>query len=484
MRQKSIQKNYIFNLIYQVLLLFTPLITTPYISRVLGVLNIGTASYIESTVSYFTLFAIVGVNIYGQREISYCQDNKEKRSEVFWNIKIFNVFTSVICLIGYIFFSFTQNSYTLYLIYSLNIVSVIFDITWFFQGMEEFGIIVFRNVIIKVLNIIYIFVFIKSPDDLFLYILGNVSFILLSNVIMWTYMPKYVFKPNIKLLHPFKNWKIILSLFIPTISIQIYTVLDKTMIGIITQDFYQNGYYEQAIKISRIVLTVVTSLGTVMIPRIGYHFEKNNIEIIKSYMYRSYRFVWFLAIPLCFGLIGTAQNFIPWFLGNDFLGAIPILCILSMLLIAIGINNVTGMQYLIPTKRQNFFTRTVVIGALVNFSLNIVLIPICQSMGAAIASVAAETTIAIYQFILVRNELSAKVIIKSSVKYLFAGFIMLFVLMIENIWLSPSIINSLVMVTSGGFAYFCILLLMRDEFLLSNLTKMKSIIIKIKHKFL
>lgn len=147
--------------------------------------------------------------------------------------------------------------------------------------------------------------------------------------------------------------KIIISLFIPTIAIQIYTVLDKTMIGVITQDSFENGYYELAIKISKMVMAVVTALGTVMIPRIGYHFEQGETQRIRSLMYRGYRFVWFLGVPLCLGMIMVCGNFVPWFFGEGYEQVVPLLQILSFLILAIGINNVTGMQYMIPTKRQN-----------------------------------------------------------------------------------------------------------------------------------
>ena len=169
------------------------------------------------------------------------------------------------------------------------------------------------------------------------------------------------------------------------------------MIGMITKDAYENGYYEQALKISKLVLTVVTSLGTVMIPRIGYHYSKGDTEMVKTYMYRAYRFVWLCGIPLTLGLIAVSSNFVPWFFGSGYEKVVSLLGVLSMLILAIGINNVTGMQYLIPTERQTLFTITVIIGAVANFVLNFVLIRFLQSLGAAIASVVAETTIAVIQ---------------------------------------------------------------------------------------
>lgn len=477
MSKKSIKRNYIYNLTYQLLLIITPLITTPYISRVLGADGIGTYSYHESIVSYFVLFANIGMTIYGQREISYCQDNKEKRSAIFWDIKCLSLLTCSISILLYSMLGFMNGQGSLFFVFMIYIISAFFDISWLFQGMEEFGKIIFRNIIFKFINIIFIFSFIKKPNDLLLYIFSMCIFTFLSNISLWLYLPKYINSINLKELNPFKNIKVILLLFLPTIAVQIYTVLDKTMIGIITQDAFQNGYYEQAMKISKIVLALVTSLGTVMIPRIGFHYSKGEYDIVRSYMYRGYKFVWFLGIPICFGLIGISSNFVPWFFGEGFDGVVPLLIILSFLVLSIGINNVTGMQYLIPTGRENIFTITVVIGAITNFVINLILIPRFQALGAAIASVVAETTIAIVQIYIVRKELKPLIILKSMTKYIIAGILMLILLVIEDMYLSPSIINTFFLVCSGSVLYFGILFGLKDEFLISN---MNNIINKFK----
>ena len=224
-------------------------------------------------------------------------------------------------------------------------------------------------------------------------------------------------------------------------------------------------------------LTIVTSLGAVLIPRIGAYFAQNKYEEIKEYMYKSYRFVWMIATPLCFGLVGVSSNFIPWFLGTGYDEVIPLLKVLSFLIFAIGINNVTGMQYLIPTKRENTFTLTVCIGAGVNFVGNLVLIPLIGAMGAAIATVLAESTIAVVQVFLVRKELSMKLIIKSSWKYLISGLIMMGVVLLLTEFFSSSILNTFILVMIGGSLYFLFLLLMKDEmiaYILKRISKKKN----------
>ena len=470
MAKKSIKKNYIFNVAYQILTLITPLITAPYLSRVLQPDGVGRVSFVESIVSYFSLVAVMGISTYGQREISYVQDDVNKRSEVFWNTKVLGFCISGITILVYIVFAlFQKDNSAIYLILTLNLVANFFDITWFFQGMEDFAKTVTRNAVFKIINIIYIFTFVKSKEDILLYVLGIGLFAALGNLSLWAYLPKYVKKVSLSVLRPFKDFKVVWSLFIPTVAIQIYTVLDKTMIGLITDSSYENGYYEQALKISKMLLALITALGTVMVPRIGYLFENGSKEDIQRYMYRGYRFVWFLGIPLCFGIIMSASNFVPWFLGAGYDKVIPLLQILSLLIIAIGINMVTGNQYLIPTKKQKIYTVTVLIGAFVNFSLNIVLIYYYKSIGAAVASVIAESVIAIIQLIIVRKELSPIQVLKEGIHYFIAGVVMVLALIPITKHLMPSKLNSIIIAASGALIYFTVLLIGKDEFLISNI---------------
>lgn len=469
MGKKSVKKNYIYNVSYQILLLLTPLITTPYISRVLGADNIGKYSYANSISAYFTLFATLGITTYGQREISYIQQDRELRSTALWEIKFVQLATSSIAVLVYLFFVLFQKDRIFYLIFLFNILSVAIDITWFFQGLEEFGRIVLRNVIFKVISILYIFLFVQTRDSLLLYAAGLVVFPFLSNLSLWIYLPEYVNRPKIETLRPFRHICTMLTLFVPTIAIEVYTVLDKTMIGIITQNPFENGYYEQAIKVSKMALTLVTALGTVMLPRIGHHFQNGELDTVKALICRAYHFVWFLGTPLCLGLVAISDNFVPWFFGNGYDEVISLLRVLSFLILAIGINNVTGIQYFIPTKRQNLFTFTVMIGAIVNFCLNMFMINVWGAMGAAVASVAAETTIALAQLWIVRHEIPIKDVFECGRNYWIAGLAMFFVLRFENGFLKPVISNTCLMVVSGATIYSLVLCLMKDAFFWNGL---------------
>lgn len=462
---KNIKLNYIYNLLFQILSFLTPLITAPYISRVLGAEKIGIYSYTSSIVSFFILFATFGIYSYGQREVSYCQEDRERRTIVFWNTEILSIISTFIVFIIYIFFCLFQKEYRMIFLYlSLSIIDVCLNIGWLLTGMEEFGKIILRNVIIKFVGIIVVFTVVHSPKDLELYIAVNMLVSVISNLSLWPFVKKYVDKINFKELRPFSNFKTVFSLFIPTVAVSIYTVLDKTMIGIITTNPSENGYYEQAMKLTKMVLVIVTSLGTVMIPRIGFLFDKNDKKQLIEYMYKSFRFVLFLSIPMSLGLCVLSENFVPWFFGNEFNVVIPLLKILSFLIIAIGISNVIGMQYFVPTKRQNLMTRTVCIGAAVNFFLNLFLIPRFSCIGAACSSVIAEAIISIIQLWLIRKEISLIEIIQNSINYLLAGIIMMICVGFCSRYLSPSFIHTLLLIILGVFVYCLLLFIFRDSF--------------------
>lgn len=449
------------------LTLITPLITTPYLSRVLGADGIGVYSFTASIVAYFTMFAALGTLTYGNREISYLQDDRKARTQMFWEIELLSIITTLISLVAYIFFIlfFAQDYQVFFWIQIFSLLTIAADVTWLLQGMEEFGKIVGRNIFFKVLSVAYVFIFVNSKEDLILHVGGNVIFSFLIQASVWLYVPKYVDLPDWKSLRPLRHLKGTIALFIPTIAISIYTVLDKTMIGVFS-NAYENGYYEQALNLSKTVLTLVTSLGAVMIPRIGYYYNKGEQEEVKTLLYQSYRFVWFLGIPLCFGLMGISGNVVPWFYGDGFMKLTILLPILSLLIPIIGLSNVTGMQYLITTKREHLLTKSVVIGAVVNFLCNLYLIPRWSSIGAVIASVIAETVITTVQFIFVRKEISILKVFLSAWKYLLAGLVMLFVLMIENQIFTPSILHTAYLVVSGVCIYFGMLLILKDEFVL------------------
>lgn len=467
---KSIKANYLYGAAYNILALLTPFITTPYLSRVLKADGIGTVSFVSSSAQYFMMFAYIGIFSYGQREISYLRDDRAARSRVFWNLKALSLLNVSICFTAYLVVTrmYAGEKFILFVIYGINMLNIVLDVGWLFIGMEEFKLLAVRNTAIRILNIALVFMFVKSQADIPVYMMINVAFMVAANVVMFPRLPEYIDPPELKALRPFHGIKTILVLFIPNIAVEVYTVLDKTMLGFFTPTLFENGYYESALKISKIAMTVILSMSGVMASRISYLFGKNDTNSIRQYMYRSYRFVWFLGIPMCLGLIGISDNFVPWFLGDGYMKVANLLKITGFLVLAIGINNATGIQYLVPTKRQNLYTLTLTIGATVNFCMNLVLIPLSGSYGASFASVIAESVIAVSQLYILRGELDIRKIAASSRKYILAGIVMLSVLVLVGKKLAPSAVSTFTMILLGALVYFGVLVIMRDEFFTEN----------------
>ena len=238
MKKTNVKKNYIYNLIYQVVAIILPIISTPYISKVLGAKNIGIYGYTLSISAYFVLAGTLGMTLYGQREIAYLQKDKEKYSKVFFEIFFLKLLMmSISALIFYIFFVRGNNHYSVfYKILLLELLANALDVSWLFQGLEQFKKTVLRNLIVKVLSFACIFIFVKEKNDLPIYFLIYVLSILIGNLSLWISIPRYVCKVKIAFKDIFKHLPQTFIMFIPQVAIQVYTVLDRTMIGKIISD--------------------------------------------------------------------------------------------------------------------------------------------------------------------------------------------------------------------------------------------------------
>ena len=472
---KSVKKNYIYNLTYQILIMIVPLITTPYLSRVLGAEAIGIYSYTLSITTYFILFGSLGVALYGQREIAYVQDDKMKRSKVFYEILLMRFITLGISMIIFYFTFAIKGQYsTYYRILILELISNVLDISWFFQGIEEFKKTVIRNTLVKIISVVCIFVFVKNVNDLYKYFITYVLSTFMGNISLWMYVPKYIEKIKIRELEIFRHFKPTIALFIPQVAVQIYTVLDKTMIGSIVNDKSEVGFYEQAQKIVKLLVTVATSLGTVMVPRMANTFASGNKEKIKEYMNKSFHFVLMLAFPLMFGMISIANKFVPVFYGDGYNKVIILINIIIPIVLAIGLSNVIGTQYLLPTKKQKGYTISVTAGAIVNFILNMIFIRLWKSVGASIATVIAEFVVTGVQFYSVRNEIKFIDVIKIMKNYIIASIIMFIISMIIGKFITNNIISILVQLVVSTIIYFIILFILKDEMILSGIQMVKN----------
>ena len=462
---KSVKKNYIYNMLYQLLIIVLPIITTPYLARILGPEGNGIYSYTISIVTYFILLGSLGIAMYGEREIAYVQNNKEKRSKVFFELFIFRFITmSLSAIIFYLCFARSGQYATYYKILLLEMLANCLDISWFFQGMEEFKKTVIRNFIVKIISVVSIFLFVKSANDVGIYLLIYTLSTLFGSITLWFGIGKYIEIP--KKINIFSHLKSIFVLFVPQVAIQIYVVLDKTMIGAILNDMNEVGYYEQSQKIVKILLTIITAVGTVMMPRIANCYANGDMTRIREYMKKTFKFIFFCSIPLTLGVIAVANNFVPLFFGKGYDKVPTLMSILSFIIILISMSNVTGTQFLLATKKQKQFTISVVVGAIVNFCLNLVLIRMFKSYGAAIATVIAELSVTVVQLYFIRDEFKISDILNGIIKFWISGFIMFISCYFIDLIITSNIVGIILQVFCGACFYFGTLLIFKDKFML------------------
>lgn len=483
MGKQSVKKNYIYNLIYQVLAIILPLVTTPYISRVLGVENIGIYSYTFSIVTYFIIFGNLGVSMYGQREIAYLQDDIYNRSKIFWEIEIVKlIFTMLSGLMYICFFVFGDQYNIYYLLLTLYLVSTAIEVVWFFQGIEDFKSTVIRNIIVRLLCVVGVFVFVKDSDDLWIYILIYSLSELVGNILLWKKVPENLVKIKFKELNIIKHIKPTFVLFIPQISLQIYSIIDRTMLGSMITDKSEVGFYEQAQKIIKLMIAIVSSMGTVMSSRISNIFKKGDKEKLDYYMEKTIIFTIFISLPLSLGTIIIANKFVPIFFGEGYESVITILRLIAIIIVLTGMTNLLGTQYLVVTKQERKYSFSVIIGTIINVLLNILLIPLYGSVGASITTIIGQVVILYIQFLITKNEINYFAILKKSYKYVFASFLMLIIGLILDLFLKNNIYSLFIMIIISFIVYTFTLLLLKADIMIEIINYIKSTVNKLKKR--
>ena len=402
-----------------------PLITIPYISRVLGVSGVGIYSYTYSIVNYFMLIALLGINNYGNRTIAKSRDNKIELSKSFFGIYYIQLFMSVIMILSYVLYLLIFNSQYKFVSFLqiIYLFSNMFDINWFFFGNEEFKLTVTRSTILKIITLFLIFTFVKDKSQVWLYTLILAASTLLSQLLLFPFLKKRVVRVKLSFSDIKKHIKPILILFIPVVAVSLYKIMDKIMLGFLA-DVIEVGYYEQAEKIISVPTGLITALGTVMLPRISNMVSKGEEKEIKKYIKRSIEFMMFLAFPISLGLISVSSDFVPLFLGDSFNKTIILTQLLSITVIFMSFGNIIRTQFLIPKERDKDFTISVIGGAIVNIIANYLLIPKLSSVGACIGTIGAEFFVAAYQIIAVRKELSIFEYIVNSISFFIKAIIM------------------------------------------------------------
>lgn len=405
LNMKSENKNFLYNIIYQLLTFVIPLVVTPYISRVLGVDNVGIYSYTYSIVYMFMLIGMLGINNYGNRSIAAVRDDKDKLAKTFWSIYLLQLLVDVLVVIGYVVYLLfiCKNYKTIAIIQGLYLLSVCFDVNWFYFGIEKFKLTITRNLIIKVSSLFLIFLFVKNKVDLPVYTIIMAGATFFSQLYLVILLPKYTIFAKIKISDILVHVKSVVILFVPVLAFGIYKVMDKTMLGYFSS-VTELGYYENAEKLLNIPSAIIAALGTVMLPRMSYLLSKEDSGY-RTTLSQSMTLAMKLSTMMFSGVILISNEVVLVLFGGDFTGSIDILKVLSITIIASAWANVIRTQYLIPLKKDNIYILSTVSAAVLNFILNMVFIPRFGGIGACIGTIGAEYLVAIIQTMFTWKEL-------------------------------------------------------------------------------
>ena len=457
-----------------------PVITTPYVSRVLGAKAIGDFGYTTGIVSYFCMIAMLGTANYAQREIARRHESKNEVSCVFFEILSIRIIMTLFVFICYLFFlnlPFWRHYRTLFSVQVISFVAWGFDISWLFQGLEQFKVTAIRNSIVKIVSTILILFLVKKESDLVLYTIIYCLSDLIGNITMWPSLKGNLNKVCLSQLKLLRHFKGVWELFIPNIALQLYTVFDKTMLGSLV-DTLQVGYYSQAEKIIKIILVAISSLFTVLLPRFSYLSDRHGDVEANNYFVSAVKYTYFMAIPLTIGCICVSDYFVPVFFGPGYDEVSPLMKILAILFIVMSIEKLLG-TILIAYSKQNIYTTSVVAASIVNIILNLTFILVFQldAIGVAIASVIAEFVAMLIQLFNLPTCFHKYSVLVASKNYIIAGVGMAIALILINIVPMGVIGHLAVSILLGAAIYFSILIIIKDNMVVNVL---KSFITKLR----
>jgi len=472
MNKKTIT-DYLYIILSQLSTIIIPIILMPYKARTLGPENIGIYGFVFANYQYLSFISTLGISWYGRREIASLKGNKEKQTKILYELIILRLIVTIISsIIFYLIIGF-NSKYSLYYLFLIpNILFSIFDLTWFYQGIEKFKKISIINTITNILVAIFVFLIIKSPKDLNKYFIVTILFNIFPIVLLTIGTNKYLTKIKLNELKIKRHLKSCLIIFIPQIFINLYTMFDKIMVGIFCK-IENVGFYDYSEKIVVLSLSLVSAISLIIIPKISLENKNLNSKQIKNYINKAITFGLVLGIPLTLGIYVTSDNIVKIFFGKNYLKMINLIKILSISILPIIITSIIGEGYLISTKQEKKFTIIIFIGAITNILLNYILLQRIDVFGAAIATIITEILVLIIEIPIILNLIDKKQIISKLIKYLVFGIIMyLGVYLIGK--LGTNIYILIGQIVAGMLLYLITLLLTRDEYLYMVLNKLKE----------
>ncbi len=463
----STRKNTLYNMAYRLFSMLLPLVTAPYLSRTVGPEGVGLYGYAWAISYVFVLIGLLGLENYGPRAIAQVRDDKDALNRTFsaiWKMQLFVAGLTLLVWLGYVaFVAGDEKEIAFHL--TLMSVSCLINVDWCLMGLDQFRPIALRNTAVKLLAAGAVFLFVKGPEDLWIYAFAwSLSTFVgcLSCFLSLRGQVRYVRVPWREAMVHLRPCAI---LSISVIAVSVYRQMDKVFIGAMS-NMDQAGYFENAEKIILCLAGFISAIGTVMLPKISHMIALGRLDDVRKHMRKSMRLVMCMVCALGFGLASVAPEFTVLFYGEDFAPAIPMMALLAMTMLCIGLANVIRTQWVLPRKQDHVFVKSVLAGAAINIVLCLALIPSMDAMGAVIATMAAELTVPVVQFILLRKELPYRAFLRDGATFCAVGAAMLLCVRLASAipvggWLGLGI-----QVAAGAGVYVLLsLLILKDELL-------------------
>ena len=464
-------KNYLYNLSYQILTIILPIITVPYVTRIFTSEALGNYVFYNSIVSYFSLFAMLGIGVYGTKKIAAASDV----SSTFWNIYVIQLIASILAISVYVIsiFSIPQMRGVIPLIVGITLFAKMIDISWLFSGKEDFKKITIRNTVVRLIGVISIFTFVKSSDDLYLYVFLIVIFDFLGQFVMWVPAKKFIKRPSFNAKIMKKNLHPIVLLFLPQVAISLYVVLDRTLLGLLGS-YSDVGIYEQGQKLISILLKVVSSLGVVMLPRVANLLSERRDKEAQNMVKFSFILYNLIIFPMIFGLIAVNEVFVKLFLGQNFQDVKYVLYVTVFNIMFVGWSNILGYQVLVVRNKNKEFMLSTTIPAFVSVAVNIAVIPFFGYIGASITSVVVEILVFAIQWYYCRNIINKRLLFnKDLAKIILSSLVMFGAVMSCKMTLGfDGIVGLVIYLAVGGISYLGMLFLLKTV----NIKEMKEML--------
>lgn len=467
---KKTAYNFMYQSIFQLMKIILPIITIPIVSKALGPSGIGTYNYTNSIAQYFVLIAGLGVGVYGNREIAIAREKKDTLSQKFWELFGMSFVISLVSLVIYLIIVSFSDARLYFYLQSLIIVAAIFDISWFFMGIEDFKKTSLSSLVAQLISFFGIVLFVKNSQDLWIYILLQSCNILFSQGIMWLFIWESIEFKKVKVRDMIKHVLPSLQFFIPKIAIVLYTNLNKTLLGWLdTADSV--GYYSNTLILNGVLVALVTTLDMVLLPKFSNLVSKGKTRAIVKVMKKTIDLQLFFTIPMMFGIWAIVPKLVPWFFGEKFSLLVQTIPIVAPLVVVIPLGMAVGRQYLVPMNRIKIYNIAVINGAVVSIITNVVLIPIIGLYGAIIATILSELFVTCTRFISFMKETDFSIKLRNIFHYFLASSIMYIVIFIITNNMRASLLTTLLQGLLGIVVYMVLTTVLHSNSLLELIKK-------------